>query len=300
MRNIVFINESSGNVQALGVSRCARVIRESLEDRDVRIELLGGDIAPIKRIINETIESGKAARLFSLGGDGTLAAIATALAGTDFSLAPLPGGTMNALSRDLGFHPDLLEALGQIAGLESRSIDVATVGDHVFLNNVVFGAYAEAAESREHIRKGEGIIEKVGALGEVFAAVTNAEAKRYRLEIDGVVVDIETNTLMISNNIYTSARGGAPARARLDEGVLGVYVTHSTTSGDFIDLMLEALNNGLTESAKIELYRVQSCEVQCLDGPLEASIDGETKRFDTRVTFKLAPSNLRVLAPPRS
>jgi len=74
------------------------------------------------------------------GGDGTVGAVASALAGTDVAMAVLPMGTLNHFARDAGIPLDLEAAAQAMVDASLRqAVDVAEVNGHVFVNNSSIG-----------------------------------------------------------------------------------------------------------------------------------------------------------------
>src|SRR5690606_9623044 len=73
-----------------------------------------------------------AAVVFACGGDGTVRACLSALAGTDTALAVLPAGTGNLLAKNLGLPLDTASAVGVATAGDRRRIDVGKVDGEVF------------------------------------------------------------------------------------------------------------------------------------------------------------------------
>ncbi|MDT4910738.1 MAG: hypothetical protein QOI69_3979, partial [Pseudonocardiales bacterium] len=67
------------------------------------------------------------------GGDGTVAACAGALAGTDVALALVPVGTGNLLARNLDLPLEIEPALDVAFGPSRRQLDVLEAGDRRFV-----------------------------------------------------------------------------------------------------------------------------------------------------------------------
>src|SRR5690348_16338233 len=105
---------------------------------EVKLELLsGGDCAVRCRAIAERGDP----LLIVGGGDGTISAAASALAGTETRLGILPLGTLNHFARDLDIPTDLDEAAKLIAAGKDRRVDIGEMNDRVFINNSAIGLY---------------------------------------------------------------------------------------------------------------------------------------------------------------
>jgi diacylglycerol kinase family enzyme len=70
--------------------------------------------------------------VFACGGDGTVMACVTALAGTDVALAVLPAGTGNLLATNLGLTGDVATGIEVVLRGGRRRIDVGSVGEQSF------------------------------------------------------------------------------------------------------------------------------------------------------------------------
>ncbi|MFD2420276.1 diacylglycerol/lipid kinase family protein [Amycolatopsis pigmentata] len=79
------------------------------------------------------------------GGDGTVSAVAAVAADAGLPLVVVPAGTRNHFARDLGL--DLrnpASALDALRDGDPERVDLGLIGGRVFINNVSFGAYADA------------------------------------------------------------------------------------------------------------------------------------------------------------
>lgn len=101
--------------------------------------------------------------VFVCGGDGTVMAVVTALAGTDVALAVLPAGTGNLLAANLGLTGD--PATGVQVALDGgrRRIDVGVAGDYCFAVMAGMGFDAQMlAGTSERAKKRLGWLAYVG------------------------------------------------------------------------------------------------------------------------------------------
>src|SRR5215211_1147293 len=79
------------------------------------------------------------------GGDGTVSAVAAVAAEARRPLVVIPAGTRNHFARDLGLNiTNPASAMTALRAGDPAQVDLGRVGSRVFVNNVSFGAYADA------------------------------------------------------------------------------------------------------------------------------------------------------------
>ena len=83
------------------------------------------------------------------GGDGSVSAVASVLAGTDGRLGVLPLGTLNHFAKDLKIPLDLDQAIRTVFTGCTVRVDVGEVNGRVFLNNSSLGLYPKLVHLRE-------------------------------------------------------------------------------------------------------------------------------------------------------
>jgi YegS/Rv2252/BmrU family lipid kinase len=161
-------------------------------DWDISLTHKSGDAT---RLAAEAAASG-VDLVAAYGGDGTQMEVANGLLGTGVPQAILPGGTGNAMAHDLGISLKLQEAANLIVtSPKRRAIDLAKIGDQVFMLRAYAGLSAEDAASREQK-------DRLGQLAYVQAAfkfVREVPEAYYRATVDGEVIQGEALVCFILN-----------------------------------------------------------------------------------------------------
>ena len=160
--------------------------------------------------------------VFVCGGDGTVMAAVTALAGTDVAMAVLPAGTGNLLAANLGLGDD--PATGVEVALEGgrRRIDVGVVGDRCFAVMAGMGFDAQMLEGTSERAK-----KHIGWLAYVGGAVKHLRDRpmRARIKLDNRPPMPRRPRAVIVGNVGR-LQGGVRllSEAKPDDGVLDVAV----------------------------------------------------------------------------
>src|SRR6476469_2505171 len=119
---VVLLNRGGGAVSAdpeIG-DKVAKALKDAGVDAEV--ELVDGGNCEVR--CKEIAERGDELLVVG-GGDGTISAAATALAGTETLLGILPLGTLNHFARDLGVPTEIDKAVELIASRMERRVDIA-------------------------------------------------------------------------------------------------------------------------------------------------------------------------------
>jgi diacylglycerol kinase family enzyme len=227
------------------------------------------------------------------GGDGSLAAVAAVAIEAELPFVCVPAGTRNHFARDLGLdRADPAAAIEAFVAGPERRVDVATVGELLFLNNASIGVYAALVHEPSYRDN------QLGAISGVLESMLERDALPVQVSFrdgagnhwDHVLV------LFVSNNAYPLT--GLGGRPRLDAGMLEVSALRRT-EGQELGRALENLVNSRHQAGHgWARWAATSLEVDSPSGRLEVGIDGEPAVVDTPIEFRVHAGALRVLLPP--
>ena len=224
-----------------------------------------------------------------IGGDGTIGAVAGLMVGTDATLIPLPGGTLNHFIKDLGIAQDLETAIANIATSTTKLIDTATVNDIIFINNSSIGLYPHSLKARERIEDAFG--KWPAALVGIIRALVRF--KTYDIAINGEV--FQTPFIFVGNNNYKLEQLGGINRDSLTAGELSVYIVKSNKRSALMRIFFAALLRRLHNLDTLPLYAAQEVTITSRKHPhIHVSHDGEVTTLDSPITYRTRPKSLRV------
>lgn len=224
-----------------------------------------------------------------IGGDGTISAAANKLKGTDAILAPLPGGTFNHFTKDLGIPQQLDGAIARLKVSKPRLIDVGTINGRVFLNNSSIGLYPSSVRERRRFER------RIGKWPAVFVAAlrTFVRLPGYDIEIDGET--FWTPFVFVGNNKYHLDRFGGPVRERLDEGVLTVFMARRVSRLMLLKIAGMALIGRAHLLNEFEIRTATELAIITKKHKLSIARDGEVQRMKSPLRYKIEPRSLRIL-----
>src|SRR5687768_8867145 len=140
VRTVALLNLGGGALSTGSAGPDA--VRSALHLAGVPAEVRSVPASQLGAAARQAIREG-AELVIAGGGDGTVNAIAGALAGSDAMLGILPLGTFNHFARDLGIPADLAPAADALARAQPLMVDLAEVNGHRFVNNSCLGYYPQ-------------------------------------------------------------------------------------------------------------------------------------------------------------
>ena len=143
-----------------------------------------------------------ASLVIACGGDGTISAVAGALAGTETKLGVLPLGTLNHFARDLSIPFDLHEAAEIIAAGHERRVDVAELNGRPFVNNSAIGLYPQMVLNRDAQRRHLGRSKWLAVIVASARTLARFGHQRLRLTVNDRPAVADTPLLFVGNNDY--------------------------------------------------------------------------------------------------
>ena len=291
---IVLLNRGGGAVAAdpkIG-DKVAAALKDACVDADVEL-IGGGDCAVRCRAIAERGDE----LLVVGGGDGTISAAASALAGTETTLGILPLGTLNHFARDLGVPTKLEEAAKLIAERPERHVDVAEMNDRIFINNSAIGLYPLMVLDRDLQRKRLGRSKRLAMIVASLRTLARFGHQRLTLTVNDEKARIDTPLLFVGNNDYRIDIGAPGQRESVEDGRLSVFVMRKKTRLGFIAASVRALFNRTRQDDMVKLEDVQRLRVSSRKRMLAVSLDGEVVRAELPFDYKIRRKALRVIAP---
>jgi diacylglycerol kinase (ATP) len=214
-------------------------------------------------------------------------------------VAIFPGGTANVMSLELGIPADPVEACALVtAGRSSvRAIDVGKIGDRIFLTRVGMGLEGNVIEATDREQK-----DRMGWVAyalNTFRELTDPKISRYRLTLDGQIVETEGILCFAANSgIFSANTGGPPLtfspRISVADGLLDVMVIRRADVGSLLRVAASILS-GSDDAEPLQHWQVTEATIEA-DPPQLIQLDGEVLP-PAVVHVRAWPHALRVIVP---
>jgi len=279
MKVILVYNPRSGSHASL------RELRQLFSDAAIEIsdhiKIGQGFESTLKRHLK------KDAIIAAVGGDGTLSNIANLIKDTEAILMPVPGGTLNHFTKDLGIPQSIPNALQYFKHAQKTKVDIAQIDGKAFINNSSIGFYSDTLFEREAHEK------QLGKWPAMIIATVKAliRYRTYKVTIDDKVYS--TPLVFIGNNKY-ALRGLAFQRSTLTDGVLSVYIVRGKSRLTLFLAFLSLLRGQKNLPKKLKFFTTKEVTISTKRA-LRVSRDGEYEKMSSPLHYEIHELGLNIL-----
>ncbi len=238
------------------------------------------------------------AMVVACGGDGTVSAAASVLAGTTIPLGVIPRGTANAFATALGIPTDLTAACQVLLAGHERRLDTALCNGRpmVLLAGLGFEAGMVERANRE-------LKSRFGSLAYVLAGaqqLLSQQPFQARLSIDGKTSELQAVAITVANVAPgTSVLAQGFGEVVPDDGLLEVTVATPASRLQGLNalaaLMASAVVQSPTSHPDLLCLRAREIRIET-DSPQKLVIDGEMIT-SASVEIGCRPDSLSVVTP---
>ncbi len=286
------LNEKAGsNIAGEARALIARIAAEQGREARILVAGAGNDLASLA---DEARAAG--GLVVAGGGDGTIAAVATALVDTDVTLGVLPMGTLNHFAKDLGIPLELETAIRTLFTGKVTRVDVGEVNGRIFLNNSSIGFYPLIVRERERLqRRGNS---KWFAFAQAAAQMFQRSSTLHvGLDDDGQRrQSCDTAFVFVGNNRYELAGLEIGTRAALDGARLWVCAAPYAGRFKLFALAVQALL-GLVRDVDLAAFDTGHLDVRMRRRNVLVATDGEVTGMQIPLRYRIRPAALRVVVP---
>ena len=229
------------------------------------------------------------------GGDGSQALVADVARRHDLGFVCIPAGTRNHFALDLGLdRDDVVAALNAYGTATERRIDLALIGDRIFVNNASLGVYATVVQSEEYRAA------KMSTAVQMLPDLLGPDQPGFDLRFLGPdgTPQREADLVLVSNNAYRLRRiAGFGTRERMDQGVLGVTAVTVDRGGDVASLVAAEAAGRVDRFHGYQEWTTPEFRIESGALLLDVGVDGEALRLPPPLVFRSLPGVLRIRTP---
>lgn len=238
-----------------------------------------------------------------VGGDGMVNLGTNVVAGTKVPLGLVPSGTGNDAARALGIPHDntenatrhLLDALERpprtidAARMRWTDVDTGREEQRWFLAMLSAGFDAIVNERANRMRHPKGASRYIIAM---VAELVRMHPIRYRLTLDGQVLDTEALLVAVGNGPSLGGGMRLAPDASMDDGLLDVAVVQPMSRIAFLRLFPSVFEGTHVKDPRVEIRRAKRVRIEA---PVVAYADGE-RVAPPPIDIELVVRAVRVLA----
>lgn len=231
------------------------------------------------------------------GGDGTLNAVASKLMGTDIPMGILPLGTFNYVARVLNIPLDLLDAAKTISEGQPRSVHVAQLNQHIYLNNASLGLYPLFIQKREQFNKHFGRFPLHAYTSALDVLIRDRKELKLEVEVDGQRYPVKTSLIFFGNNQLQLAEMKLRIAEAAEAGKVAGVVVAKSDKRTLFKTLWQLIKGNLDQASDVYSFAADEVIFHSKRNKLTVAVDGEIVTMTPPLKITVRKHALNVMVP---
>lgn len=231
------------------------------------------------------------------GGDGTLNAVASKLMGTDIPMGILPLGTFNYVARVLNIPLDLLDAAKVISEGQPRSVHVAQLNQHIYLNNASLGLYPLFIQKREQFNKHFGRFPLHAYTSALDVLIRDRKELKLEVEVDGQRYPVKTPLIFFGNNQLQLAEMKLRIAEAAEAGKVAGVVVAKSDKRTLFKTLWQLIKGNLDQASDVYSFAADEVIVHSKRNKLTVAVDGEIVTMTPPLKITVRKHALNIMVP---
>ena len=231
------------------------------------------------------------------GGDGTLNAVASKLMGTDIPMGILPLGTFNYVARVLNIPLDLLDAAKAIGEGQPRSVHVAQLNQHIYLNNASLGLYPLFIQKREQFKKHFGRFPLHAYTSALDVLIRDRKELKLEVEVDGQRYPVKTPLIFFGNNQLQLAEMKLRIAKAAEAGKVAGVVVAKSDKRTLFKTLWQLIKGNLDQASDVYSFAADEVIVHSKRNKLTVAVDGEIVTMTPPLKITVRKHALNIMVP---
>ncbi|MDO5758565.1 MAG: diacylglycerol kinase family protein [Rhodobacterales bacterium] len=292
-RICVVLNGGSGKRDGSASDSIRASMTDCGFDFDLRVIRHGPDIAPAARRALED----KFDIIVAAGGDGTIAAVASAMQGRSTALGIIPLGTFNYFARSLDIPTEIPEAVRLLSDGVRRPVRIARINDRMFLNNASLGAYPAILKTREDTYRRWGR-SRVAAYWSVLVTLTRLRRPlRLKITVGDQTVRCRTPLAFAVNNSFQLEQMGLEGHEKIAVGQIALFIAPDSGRWGMLRNALSLAMGKAQEKVNFDLISGRAIRIEAGSQARDVACDGERSHMRPPYDLRVIEGALSVIVP---